>query len=383
MAFTGRTVLIQIDTGGGYVTLGGLQAKNFTINNEAIDITSFDGNDWKELDGRGLGIKTVSVEGSGILDQDDAIHNFVEDAVRNGTAVDLKIIKNNGIYYTGFFKIPSFEYSGDALGVLPFSMSAESSGTITKHIPYDQLILPLNPDVYWKFDDALSSAVILDSSGNNHDGAIINVPTFTYQQTPLISDGGKSALAASYASINANVAVGASDVWAYPTASGFSVETWIYPTAVASASGYNWIPAVSHFTNSQLWARWKLCADDDDSSTLTWNFATYDGTGGAIPLSKARDTTTVVLNNLYHVVGTMDTLGTTRLYVNGSLKGTGAVGGIPPSAPVSYFIQFGTIFGSPRYGAWPSGANVYLDNTAIYPYELTAEQISANYAAGL
>jgi len=114
----------------GYTIVGLLISKTFTIGSGTIEVTNFDSNDWRELDNRGLGDRTLDASGSGILDTTDAALKYMEDAVWEGYPVDLYLTLPNGDYFSGTFKVPTFERTGDIGGAVTFSMSMEGSGEI-------------------------------------------------------------------------------------------------------------------------------------------------------------------------------------------------------------------------------------------------------------
>lgn len=129
MAAKGRNLLLQVDIGGTMTTIGALRSKNVSLSCEAVEVTNLDSDDWRELDPNGLGIRSMSVSGSGIF-FDDAAAQVVEDAAYSRAAISMKIIFENGDYYTGDFRVPIFERGGSHTAEETVSMSMESSGTI-------------------------------------------------------------------------------------------------------------------------------------------------------------------------------------------------------------------------------------------------------------
>jgi TP901-1 family phage major tail protein len=128
----GKDLLLQIDTGGGsYSTLGGLQAKEYTITNEEIDVTNHGSNQWKTvLDG--AGVRSMSISGSGVHN-DGATLDQAEDACKNGTLTNFRIDDSagGGRTYTGSFKVTEFGRSAEHNGAQEFSISLVSAGEIT------------------------------------------------------------------------------------------------------------------------------------------------------------------------------------------------------------------------------------------------------------
>lgn len=124
----GRNLLLKVDlTGGGtYTTIAALQSKTVSINCESVEVSNFDSGNWRELDSRGLGIRSMAVSGSGIF-VDDATQNFMEDAAFAHSFVTMQIVFENGDYYESDFIITSMDKSGELSGVEVFSLSLESA----------------------------------------------------------------------------------------------------------------------------------------------------------------------------------------------------------------------------------------------------------------
>lgn len=125
----GKTFLLKIDTGGGtYVSLGGIRSNSATLNNEAIDITNMDSSEYRTLLD-GAGIRSMDISGSGVLENEAPI-STVRTAFLAGTLTNFNLVETNGTW-SGAFKITSFEISGEYNGAQTYSVSLQSSGTIT------------------------------------------------------------------------------------------------------------------------------------------------------------------------------------------------------------------------------------------------------------
>jgi len=127
----GRLLLIGLGDGASvesFTNVAGLRSKTLTINNESVDITTSDDAPWRALLGD-TGLRTVSLSGSGVF-QDDAAINSIEDLALAGTLNNFEITFENGDTISGAFQVTSFEYGGEHTGEQTFSMSLESSGTI-------------------------------------------------------------------------------------------------------------------------------------------------------------------------------------------------------------------------------------------------------------
>jgi len=128
----GRLILIKRGDGAGtevFTSVAGMRSKTITVNNETVDITTADDAPWRQLF-ENVGVRSVSVSGSGVF-QDDSIGNLVEDDALAGAIGNYELLFENGDKLSGAFAITSFEYGGEHTAEQTFSMSLESSGTIT------------------------------------------------------------------------------------------------------------------------------------------------------------------------------------------------------------------------------------------------------------
>lgn len=130
----GRALLVKIDDGSGSKSnLCGLNSKSLTINNSSIDVTTPDcttpeGALYTETL---AGLKNVSVSGDGFFEDStaEARMNTVAMAADNSTTFEV-VVPNFGTY-AGTFRITSVEFGGETEGGVTYSLSLESSGTVT------------------------------------------------------------------------------------------------------------------------------------------------------------------------------------------------------------------------------------------------------------
>ena len=130
----GRALLVKIDDGSGTKNnLCGLNSKSLTINNSSIDVTTPDcttpeGALYTETL---AGLKNVSVSGDGFFEDStaEARMNTVAMAADNSTTFEV-VVPDFGTY-AGTFRITSVEFGGETEGGVTYSLSLESSGTVT------------------------------------------------------------------------------------------------------------------------------------------------------------------------------------------------------------------------------------------------------------
>ena len=135
--YAGRLLLLAIETGtegaGTYASLGGLRDTTVTINNATVDTTSKESAGIRQL----LDAKTmnsVSISGSGAF-LNGAEIKTIRDAALAGDHKNFRITTAGtataGCTYIGQFAITSFEEAGSHDGEQQYSISLESTGTVT------------------------------------------------------------------------------------------------------------------------------------------------------------------------------------------------------------------------------------------------------------
>jgi hypothetical protein len=148
--------------------------------------------------------------------------------------------------------------------------------------------------------------------------------------------------------------------------SAISVEAWVGPDVVPTASGSAW-QLISKWNTALLYLQ--------GGASPKFAFSLYDsGTSSYGPTVVG--TTTVAPGTTYHVVGTYDGANL-RIYVNGALNGTFARPGTVNDS------SFGGALAASGWGTLPSPAfDGRLDEVAIYGSALTATRVQAHYTKG-
>jgi TP901-1 family phage major tail protein len=112
-----------------YTTVGGLRSTSITHNEEAVDVTTKDSSGVRELLANG-GIQTVSISGSGVF-TDAASETTLEGAFAASAFSNFNVIVPDFGTYEGKFMIASLEYAGEYNGEVTYSVTLESSGSVT------------------------------------------------------------------------------------------------------------------------------------------------------------------------------------------------------------------------------------------------------------
>tara|TARA_R110002012_G_scaffold135286_1_gene288987 strand:- start:525 stop:869 length:345 start_codon:yes stop_codon:yes gene_type:complete len=109
-----------------------------TINGEMVDVTNKDsstfsgssGHDIGRILGSNMGIRSMSISASGVF-TDSAGENNLRGAAFTGSVVNYDLVFGDGSDVKGAFLVTSYERAGEFNGEETYSVSLESSGTIT------------------------------------------------------------------------------------------------------------------------------------------------------------------------------------------------------------------------------------------------------------
>ncbi len=112
-----------------YTTVGGLRSTSITMNQETVDITNKDSANARELLADG-GVESVSVSGSGVF-TDAPSEATLRTAFGGADIPNFEIIIPEFGTYQGKFHIASLEYGGEYNGEVTYSVTLESSGSVT------------------------------------------------------------------------------------------------------------------------------------------------------------------------------------------------------------------------------------------------------------
>lgn len=113
-----------------YQVVGGLRTRSIAFNGETVDITHSESTgQWRELL-EGVGVRSVTVSGSGIFVDDLAIE-AVRDAYFDAKHRDASFLVPGFGTFEGKFQVTKLELSGEYNGSVQNSMTFESTGVIT------------------------------------------------------------------------------------------------------------------------------------------------------------------------------------------------------------------------------------------------------------
>ena len=134
----GSAFLLKDNSTGTGVTLGGMRSTSMSINGETVDVTTkesgtFDataGNDIGRVLGGNMGIRSMSLSASGVF-TDSASENTTRTTAFSGDIVNYDLVFADTSTAKGAFIITSYERAGEYNGEETYSLTLESSGTIT------------------------------------------------------------------------------------------------------------------------------------------------------------------------------------------------------------------------------------------------------------
>jgi hypothetical protein len=226
--------------------------------------------------------------------------------------------------------------------------------------PYTDAINASGPKVWWRFNDASPSAVVLDTEGNSN-AAQLDTAAVDYRQPGLIAEAGQFSSGvgdpANYGfegSITNNLV---------PIDPGFSIEFWMKTNPLVSDQNILVITTESAFDSLTL-----KCTDNVGSGSLQ---------SSASGISEVLPSGTFATTSVYYVLNFFTRRGGGRvgtLYRNGVEVVTFAA---PIVGTYISLIDFGP--GAVAFGT--AGGNI--DEFALYDKTLSLDEIAAHYAAGL
>jgi|TARA_Y100001938_G_scaffold124141_1_gene173966 TP901-1 family phage major tail protein len=133
----GSSFLLKDNSTGTPATVGGLRSTSMTINGEAVDITTKDsnafissGNDKARDLLQGGGVRSMSITASGVF-TDSSTENNIRGFAFDGAIQNYDLIFSDGSKISGAFLITSYERAGEFNGEETYSLTLESSNTIT------------------------------------------------------------------------------------------------------------------------------------------------------------------------------------------------------------------------------------------------------------
>ncbi len=133
----GSSFLLKDNSTGTPATIGGLRSTSMTINGEAVDITSKDsnafissGNDKARDLLQGGGVRSMTISASGVF-TDSSTENILRGFAFDGAIQSYDLIFSDGSKISGAFLITSYERAGEFNGEETYSVTLESSNTIT------------------------------------------------------------------------------------------------------------------------------------------------------------------------------------------------------------------------------------------------------------
>lgn len=112
-----------------YTTVGGLRSTSIAHNEEAVDVTTKDSSGIRELLANG-GVQTVSISGSGVF-TDAASETTLKGAFGASDFHNFQVVIPDFGTYEGQFMLASLEYAGEYNGEVTYSVTLESSGSVT------------------------------------------------------------------------------------------------------------------------------------------------------------------------------------------------------------------------------------------------------------
>lgn len=116
-------------TSEAFTTIAALRSSSISINGEMVDITNKDSSGERLLLAA-AGTVSVTVSGSGVF-TDTATELLLSVSALARTLDNYEIIFESGDKYGAAFQVTTLEYAGEFNGERTYSLTLESSGTVT------------------------------------------------------------------------------------------------------------------------------------------------------------------------------------------------------------------------------------------------------------
>tara|TARA_B100000214_G_C23952690_1_gene621253 strand:- start:1133 stop:1561 length:429 start_codon:yes stop_codon:yes gene_type:complete len=133
----GSSFLLKENSTGTPATVGGLRSTSMSINGEMVDITTKDSNDFVSSGNdkardllQGGGVRSMTLSASGVF-TDSSTENLVRGFAFDGAIQNYDLVFSDGSKISGAFLITSYERAGEYNGEETYSLTLESSNTIT------------------------------------------------------------------------------------------------------------------------------------------------------------------------------------------------------------------------------------------------------------
>lgn len=113
-----------------YKTIGGLRTSSFAFKSHEIETSNYGSNEWKTIKD-GAGMRSVAVQGQGIYTNATNYRNLENSTLANALVSLAFLDIDGGRVYSGTYKIVSLDANGKYDGEAAYSISANSSGTVS------------------------------------------------------------------------------------------------------------------------------------------------------------------------------------------------------------------------------------------------------------
>lgn len=128
-AQNGRSFLLKDGTAAAGTTIAAMRVTGFTVNGSTVDVTTKDSAGIRVL-GAAMGVASYSIRASGLLDANAQATTLINRCVARSLDA-YGVVFDNGDKLDGSWQLTSFDAEGSEADAMTYSLSLESSGTIT------------------------------------------------------------------------------------------------------------------------------------------------------------------------------------------------------------------------------------------------------------
>ena len=125
----GRNFLLKIGTGTGTTTVASLKSTSFSVNGAAVDVTTKDSNGFRDLLGS-AGESSISLSAAGVMAGGTQDSFFINNVLAKSIGT-YTLAFGTGNSIVGAFQTTKYDAAGEYNGAQTYSISLESSGSMT------------------------------------------------------------------------------------------------------------------------------------------------------------------------------------------------------------------------------------------------------------
>jgi len=127
--FKGRSFVLKLGASGAGGTVAAIQNLSIALNNEGAETTNKDDAGWRTFL-QDAGLKSATISGDGVA-SDSSTYETLKGYAQANSINTFQLIDEDGDTVEGSFHISNFTQTGGVADAMTFSITLESSGSLT------------------------------------------------------------------------------------------------------------------------------------------------------------------------------------------------------------------------------------------------------------